>query len=124
MAAAAEREVLRIRPADVEAVGVGEALGVVIGGAEDGDHDIAAADRVAAQLDVGRGPAVQRPLDRPFVAQHLFDRARQERWVGSHLLELLGMCEQVDHCVADQADRCLVAGDDQQHDCAEELRLR
>ena len=124
MTAATEREVFRVGPADVEAVGFREALGIVIGGAEDGDHDIAAADRVAAELDVGRGPAVQRPLDRPFVAQHLLDRARNERWVGSHLLELLGMCQQVDDGVADQADRRLVAGDDQEYDRAEQLRLR
>ena len=122
--AAAEGEVLRVGPADVEPIGLGEALRVPIGGVEDRDHELAAADRVATELDVRRRPAVQGPFDGSLVAQHLLDRARQERGVVPQLLELIGVREQADDRVPDQADGRLVAGDDQEHDRAEQLRFR
>ena len=49
--------------------------------------------------------------------------AGSERGIVPHELELLRMREQVEHRVADQADGRLVAGDDQEHDGAEQLVL-
>ena len=58
------------------------------------DHRLAAADRLAAELDVHRRPPVQRPLDRPVVADQLLDGARQQRRIALDRRPLLGMREQ------------------------------
>ena len=96
---------------------------VAIGGIQDHDHQVATADRLAAQLDVRRGPAVERTLDRAFEAKDLLDRGRDQARILSHEGELFGVGEQVDDCVADQTDGRLVPGDDQQDDHPEDLLL-
>ena len=76
--------------ADVEAVGIGETRRIAIGGAEQAQHDAAAAQRTAAKIDVvGQHDAVG-GLHRAVVAQELLDRAadqagsscRRRRWSG------------------------------------------
>ena len=84
---------------------------------------VAAPDRLAPELDVRRRPAVERPLDRPLEAQDFLDGSGQQGRVGPHELELLRMGKEVEHRVADQADGRLVAGDDEEHDGAEQLVL-
>ena len=74
MAAAPEREMLDVLPREVERVRVGKARRIAVGGAENHDHTFSFANRLAAQLDVGSSPPVQRPLDRAVVAQELLDR--------------------------------------------------
>ena len=104
--------------------GSGESLRIAVGGCEDRDHEVASADRQAAELDVGRRPAVEAALDRPLEAEQLLHRRGEERRVVPHERELLGLLEQVHDRVPDQADRRLVPGHDQQHDRAEQLLLR
>ena len=94
MRAAAEAEMPR--PAlggQDELVRVLEPLRVTVGGAEDDDHRLAAADRLPPKLDVHRRPPIQRPLDRPVVTDQLLDGPREERRIALDRRALLGMRE-------------------------------
>lgn len=75
MAAAPEGEVARVLPGDVETIRLGETLRIAVGSVHDRDHELAASDCLPAELDVRRGPAVQRPLHRPLVAQWIRGRS-------------------------------------------------
>ena len=123
MAAATEAEMPLASGAEVELVRGVETVGVAVGGAEDHDHVVAAANRLAAQLHIDGGPAVERPLDRPVVADQLFDGVREQRRVAFERRALLGVHEQRERRVPDQADRRLVSRDDQERDHAAELLL-
>jgi hypothetical protein len=74
----AEGEVVILAPPEVQGVGVLESARIAVRRREQAEHDPAAADAGAGDLEVGRGDAVGR-LDRAVVAQELLDRARAER---------------------------------------------
>ncbi len=90
MRAASEADVLAggLAP-EVELIRFRELRGVTVRGADDGDDEVAAADRLTAELDVGRRPARDRPLDRAVVAQELLDGGWHERRVGAERVELV-----------------------------------
>src|SRR5688500_7366518 len=55
--AAAEREVLIVVAADVETVGIGKDGGITIGGGDGGEDDVAALERLSAELEIFAGDA-------------------------------------------------------------------
>src|SRR5690606_6381299 len=78
--AEAEREVAVRLARDVEAVRVGELLGIAVGGAEREDHRLALPHLLAAELDVRLGE-LEQELDRRVVAEQLLDRALHQAGV-------------------------------------------
>ena len=108
-AAAAEGDVVVRRAGDVERVRVVEHLFVAVRrDVPEGDL-VAGVDRLPAQLEVlRRGPP--HVHDRRRVAQHLVDRARQQRRIGGELRPLVGVLEEEVHPVRDEVAGGLVAG--------------
>ena len=113
MDAPAEGNVAVVGARDVEAVRVGKLSRIAVGGADERHHQLALADRVAAQLDVLARDA-RRALHRAVVAQQLFHGAGDEPGALAQPAELRGMAQERQGAVADQVDRGLVAGDEQE----------
>ncbi len=121
-AAAAERRVDVARARQVEAVGVGEALGIAVRRAEP-DHDLVAGpDRRALELDVARRGAAEVPDGRG-VADQLVDGARPVDVVSAQQLQLIGELHQPEHPERHRLPGGLVAGDDHDRERVVELAL-
>ena len=69
MRAAPEPDMLDALPSQIEGVGVGELGRVAVRRSDDRDDELAAPDRLAAELDVDSRPAGDRALDRTVVTQ-------------------------------------------------------
>ncbi len=122
MDAAAERQVAaRALAAEVE-VGRGRAplALVAVRRAEQREDQLAGADLLAGDLDVGGGDAA-RHLHGAVVAQQLVHGVGVERRVGDEPLELVAVAQQGERAVADEVHGRLVAGQVQQHDLVAQL---
>ncbi len=73
------------------------------------------------QLDVLRGIAFGRQLNRAGEAQELLDRQADQRWIGPQALELFGVLEQRERATGDEVHGRFMARDEQQHDHREQL---
>ncbi len=98
--------------ADVEAVGIGEHVGVPVGGHVVDDDLVAGLDGLAVEHGVAGGRAAE-VVDRRAPAQHLLDRARVEAGVVAQPLRLVGMVDEGQRAVVDEVPGRLVAGHDQ-----------
>jgi hypothetical protein len=86
---------------------------VAVGGAEHHRHQSTLRYRDVPDRDrAGRLP--RKHDDRRLPAQRLFDRPRHERAIGAHALESVARRQQRDQHVADQAERRLGAGRDEE----------
>ena len=115
--AAAKGQRPHIGPGDVEALRViGIDRRVVIGRAQQAQHAFALRNSLAAEVvDVfQRHPAGQ--LHRGIVTQELLDGVGDEVGIGLEQRQLVGIAMQRQQAVADQIDRRLVAGAEQQDD--------
>ena len=92
----------------VEAVRVGEARGVAVGGGEQAADGVAGAKSVAEYLDVGKREAGEE-VERRVEAQHLLDGRRGRRRVGEEAGRVEPGAEDGGDAVADGVDRRLVA---------------
>ncbi len=120
----AEGQVLGGVPGRVEPVGVLAVLvGVVPGRHVAGDDRVARLDRDAADLDRLDGEAQRQVGDRRRPAQRLLDHRVPGDLPSQHPPEVVGMGEQGVHGVADQVDRGLVPGRDQQQQGVAQLGL-
>ena len=111
MGAGAERDVLVLRPAHVEAVGVGELRRIAVGGCQQQVDPLPPADLGAVHLQIDLGQA-RRQLNRAVVAQDLLDRRGHQRRIVPDPPHLVGVAQQGQQAVADQVRGRLVAGDE------------
>jgi hypothetical protein len=110
-----------LRPSgDVEAIRIGKVGRVAIGGGQDQQNDLPLPNRLAPERDVFRGAPADE-LVRGHVARQLLDGAREQRWIGRELADLLGMLEERERPASDEARQVLVAGDEEEHDRGEQL---
>jgi hypothetical protein len=113
---------LRVGTPDVEPVRLGERLGVAVRrGQQSQDRRTRGRFEVADPQPAAHPPPGH--LYRRVVAQRLLDRTRGQPRVGAQRRELLGMAQQRQNPVADQVDRGLVAGDQQQDAGGQQLLL-
>ena len=103
--------------------GVPVAVRVAVGGGQRDDHLGVGGDDDVAERDVLGGVAERRVRDGGVPAQHLLDRPRQQAGVGDQRGALIGMAEQGDRPVADQAGGGVVPGDDELEDRGQHLLL-
>ncbi len=108
-----ERQVLPVRPLDVQLVGAGVARAVVLGGGQRQQHDVTGRDLHAADRHRPRGEP-QQVRRRAVEAQELLDGAGQQRRRALQQFELLGVAQQRQRAVAHQVDRGRVARHEQQ----------
>jgi len=111
--AAAEGQLLVGRAAQVQAVGLGELVGIPVGGAQHGHQQLPFEDGPAAQFEVRcRDPG--RPLHRRVPTQQLLDGGLDQLRLVAQPRHLVGVSQEREGAVADQVDRGLVAGDQEQ----------
>src|SRR5262245_1391572 len=106
---------VRVRiPRDVEPVGLREPRGVAIGRRNEPPSPIEFAKDVAPQFDIFRGDALQR-LDGRVVPQALLGGIHSQRGARLEQRPLLRMADQGQRPVADEIDRRLVPGEQEEH---------
>ena len=120
LAVAAEGEVVVGLAPNVEAVGVLEDLFVAVGRRVPHHDRVALADRLAAQLDVLGGGALELDHDRG-PAQDFLDGRGHEFGVGDEVVELVGVVEQGLDAASDRVAGGFVAGADQQAEVARDF---
>ena len=118
-----EGEVLRVRPSHVHRVCVREVRQVAVGRADQDSQDLTRRDLGAKKLDVSKGDP-RDALDGRVVAQQLLDRTSHEAGIGAQPVPLAGVAPQPEHAAAEQVDRGLVPGEEEQHDSREQLLVR
>ena len=108
---------------EVERVGVGTPLsGIPVRRPEAGHDRAAGRDRVAAEVHVFEQHAA-RELHRAVEAQEFVGGVRVEAGIVAQSFELRPMVEERECAVADEVDRGLVAGDEQQRHGGQQLIL-
>src|SRR5881628_3460769 len=120
--APAEGDVAVVGPGEVETIRVGELGGIAIRSADEGHHHLTLADRPAADRDV-RARDARSALHGTIVAQQLLDGTPDEPGRLAEPTELAGMAQECQGPVADQVDRRLVAGDEQENARRKQLVL-
>ena len=116
-----EAEVRLRRAADVEHLGVVADVRVVVRAAEADQDLLAGGDHDAVELD-GLGRDAERGVrDRCRVADELLDRCRHPLRFVRQQLQLVGVVEQGDDAVADEARRGVGAGNDELEEARQEL---
>ena len=118
--AVAEGQVTAGLAVDVQGVGVLEALRVAVGGQQRDDDGRSLADRLAAELDVLRGVAVEDVGDGQ-VAHELLDGVGHQVRVGAQLGQLLGVLQEREGAQCQHVGGGLVAGEQQQEGDADQL---
>src|SRR5947209_4042194 len=93
---------------DVELVGIGVPLRITVGGCQVDDDLRARGNGRAAEVERLNGVTERRVRNRRVIPKELFDRGRDLRWVGTQVFELLGITEQGDNAVLDEAGRRVV----------------
>ena len=112
----------RIRPPDVEACRVGEHLRIPVRRTQQHRHAGAGGDGVPGQPHVGaRGPPGD--LHGAVQPQHLLDRVGPARGIGAEGVPLVAMGVEEHDGVAEQVDRRLETGAEQQHHGRVQLAL-
>ena len=106
----------------VETIRIGEMLGIPVGRADDGDDHGVLGDPLAPHLDLRRRPA-PRALHGTVEAQELLDARLDQRRIGLEHPELVRVLEEGEEPVADQVDRGLVPGDEEEHAGGDQLTL-
>ena len=102
--------------------GVAEAAGVAVGGAEADQHLLAGGDRDAVEIDRLGGHAERGVGHRRGEPHELLDRRREAaRGPSGSSAQLVGVVEQGDDPVADEAGGGVVAGDDQLEQARQQL---
>ena len=122
MDAGAEGDVAGGRPVEVEAVRRGEARRVSVRRAEEEHDERPARDDVAPEGDVRRGDP-PRALDRALPAHGLLDRRGEMPGRLTKAREHVGMLQERQDRGADQTDRGLRPGHEQQDDHRDQLRV-
>ena len=110
MARPGEGNVPVILPADIEPVGIREALGVAVGRAHDGNDGLALTDQPITEHHILGGQS-RGVLAGALVTQQFLDRRRYERGVGPQFLQLIGMAQQGEDTIADQVGRRFLSTD-------------
>jgi hypothetical protein len=111
--ARSEGQVAFVGAVDIEPVGVGEPGRVAVGGRDPGDDVLAAADAVAADVEVAhRYPPGE--LEWGVVAQCLVHDGGAQSRVGPQRGPLVGVAEEGQGAVADEVDGVFVPGDEQE----------
>jgi hypothetical protein len=118
-----ERQVRVWVAADVETVRIGEGGFVAVGRGERDDHLVAGPDVLPAEVAVGGGGPAERHDRRP-PAQHLLDRAGQQRRVRAQVVLGVGMLEQRDARAGQAVAQRLVPGHGEQPEHVLELGRR
>jgi hypothetical protein len=116
----AESQVTVVPTADVQPVRIGELDRVAVGGGDQDEDLLTAPDELVAERDVLECQPSE-GLDRRVVAEELFDRAPDQLGVLPQPTEFVGMAEERQHAVADEPDRRLVAGHEEQDAGGEQL---
>ena len=117
----AEGEVADVRAVDVQRLRLGVPRLVVVGGGQRDDHLAAGGDRRAGDLHRLDGVAERRVGHRGVVAEELLHGGGDAVGLGPEQGELVGVAEQGDDAVADEAGRRVVAGHDQLEDRRQQL---
>ncbi len=108
------------RARHIEAVRIRERLGVAIDRRQTERHDRARLEAHAVEVDRALDLAGDE-LRRRVVAQHLLDRARDERRIAARSLHLRGVLQQTQHAVREQACRRFLPGVDDAEDIGDEF---
>ena len=106
---------------EVEHLGIGVGLLVVVRRGQADDDLGSGGDRHAAQLDRLDGVPERRVGDRCVEAEELLQRRLQSFGVVAQQRQLIRVAEQRDDAVADEAGRRVVSGDDQLEDRRQQL---
>ena len=116
----AERHMRIGVPGDVQRIRLAILSGVTVGGGQDDQHTLRPADGLAAEFEI-LSRDTWRSLYRSVVAQEFLRRFHDEGGVSPEPFPLVGVTHEGERAIADEIDRGLMTGDQQQDEIAYDL---